>query len=138
MQELTVTATIAVRGGPLWKLSTHLKPQIYEVASLPLGGDAGETVTVLPEAAEASLLAVRAVSAAGAAAKVTVTGWRGHDGFNGRRQRWDSPHCRRKPAGDQRGRHRWLGGGRAGETQGEESGYRTSGGVGAGGLQNLT
>ncbi len=73
MQELTVTATIAVRGGPLWKLSTHLKPQIYEVASLPLGGDAGETVTVLPEAAEASLLAVRAVSAAGAAAKVTVT-----------------------------------------------------------------
>jgi hypothetical protein len=83
MVDVSVTASVQVRGGPVVSLAATLDPESYAYAALDLGpaGGAEESaeVNLLPAEGEPVLLALAARTTTGAAAGVTVTPTNGTD-----------------------------------------------------------
>lgn len=74
MEQMSINASVNVKGGPSWRVSADFETEVYAVASVSLDATAQDEVTIMPEGATAVLMVIKAVKDADSKpAEVTVT-----------------------------------------------------------------
>lgn len=74
MEQMSISTSVKVKGGPSWRVDADFEADVYAVASVVLGDATPQEVTVMPDGATAYFVVIKAVKDTdGKPARIKVT-----------------------------------------------------------------